>query len=378
MRPVLVVLFVLGALSVSSTVTDAGAAVTVGSSLRERADLFTRCDSSCTELPVARPGGLAGATIPSDGVLTRWRLRAATRGWVRLRILRPLGDGTYAPVAASEPMQLSAYHAPGRDSRYEFAAQISVRAGDVLALDRDRAAGAVFHGYGADVSYSAATFAPALGEVAAAPSAPVAGRELLLNADVERDADGDGLGDETQDRCPSVPASTPDVPCPVTAPPPPPVVPTPGYDGPTVPGEGGPTRPSGSDPVGHGTRPSVRPQPRAPHKRSQRHRTGRPTRSDPPDRREEHTSGHRAGRPTRGHPPAQTKQESQGHRGDAPRRQDPPTTAPDRPSGHGQSTPRRPDPDRPKAKRKRRHRGGAPQRQDPPPAPRDPTFAPHA
>jgi hypothetical protein len=355
MRHVLVVLFVLGALFMTVAASDASAAITVGSSLRERANLFTRCDSFCTELPVARPGGLPGAQIPADGVLTRWRIRAATHGWVRLRILRPQGDGTFAPVAASDPMQLTGDHAPGQDNRYEFPAQIPVQAGDVLALDHDRAAGAVFHSYGADQSYSAATFSPAPGDDPATPGTPVAGRELLLNADVQLDG---------QDPTPP----------PTTTPPPPS---TGGYDGPIVRGEGGPTRPSGSDPTGHAGRPSVRPQPRVPRKRARRHRTGRPTRADPPRRSEEHTSGHGGGPPTRRDPPVQTKRGNAGHRSGTPQRSDPAAGAPERPSGHDGSTPQRAQPPTPHAKRKRRHRGGAPQRHDPPPAPREPTFAPH-
>lgn len=377
MRHVLVVLFVLGALFFTVSTADATAAITVGSSLRERADLFTRCDSFCTELPVARPGGLPGATIPSDGVVVRWRIRAATRGWVRLRILRPDGAGGYTPVAASEPTQLTGYHGPGHDNRYAFGVSIPVQAGDVLALDRDRSAGAVFHSYGADTSYSAATFSPALGDAAAA-GAPVPGRELLLNADLERDADGDGLGDESQDACPAVPASTPNVPCPVTTPPT--TTPSPatgGSDGPVVQGEGGPTRPGGSSPTGHDSRPSVRPQPRVPRKRSKRHGAGKPTRADPPNRSEEHTAGHRGGKPTRSDPPARTRQGNRSHGSGTPTRSAPPTTSADRPSGYSGSKPQRPEPTPPKAKRKRRHRGGMPQRADPPPPPKAPTFEPH-
>jgi hypothetical protein len=355
MRHVLVVLFVLGTLFLIAGASDASAAITVGSSLRERANLFTRCDSFCTELPVARPGGLPGAQIPADGVLTRWRIRAATRGWVRLRILRPQEDGSFAPVGASDPMQLTGYHAPGQDNRYEFPAQIPVRAGDVLALDHDRAAGAVFHGYGADLSYSAATFSPALGDGPATPGTPVAGRELLLNADVQLD------GQE-----PSPPPTTT---------PPPPI--TGGDDGPIVPGEGGPTRPSGSAPTGHAGRPSVRPQPHVPHQRARRHRAGRPTRSAPPRRSEERTGGHRGAAPTRSDPPVQTKRGNAGHRAGTPQRSDPPASTPERPSRHDGSAPQRAQPAAPKAKRKRKHGGGTPQRQDPPPAPQEPTFVPH-
>lgn len=348
-------LFVLGLLSFTAATSDASAAVTVGSSLRERADLFTRCDSFCTELPVSRPGGLAGATIPSDGVLTRWRIRAATRGWVRLRILRPDGAGGYTPVAASEPMQLTGYHAPGQDVRYEFPAQIPVRAGDVLALDRDRSAGAVFHSYGGDLSYSTATFAPALGDAPAAPAVPVTGRELLLNADVQLD------GEEP-------------IPPPSPGPALPPIG---GHEGPVVQGEGGPIRPTGSNPTGHGSRPNVRPRPRAPRKRSRRHAGARPTRADPPRRSEERTARHGAGTPTRSDPPVASRQDTQGHRSGRPRRGDPPTTAPDRPSGHGGRPPRRGEPDRPRRKRPGHHRAGRPRREDPPPGPKDPTFEPH-
>ena len=47
-------------------------------------------------------------------------------------------------------------------------------------------------------------FSPLLGTFAHIPSKQ-ANQELLVNADIEHDADGDGYGDETQDLCPGDP-----------------------------------------------------------------------------------------------------------------------------------------------------------------------------
>jgi len=196
------------------TAASAKASVTVGSSLRQRADLAVRCDATCTELQTARPGG-TGLTIPVAGVITRWRLRAATSGTVRLRVLRPVGDGTFATVGLSEPQKLAQAHDPGQDAQYTFTARLSVQVGDQIALDHERGAAAIFHSYGQDASYAAASFRPQPAvDVPAAPAAAAIGRELLLNADIERDADGDGFGDESQDNCPAIANDQTSNPCP--------------------------------------------------------------------------------------------------------------------------------------------------------------------
>jgi hypothetical protein len=350
MRHVLVVLFVVGAFAISG---EATAAVTVGSSLRERADLSTRCDAFCTETQVSRPGGLAGATIPADGVLIRWRVRSATRGWVRLRILRPQADGSYLPVAASDPQQLTYGHAPGQDSTYTFAAQLPVLAGDVLALDHDRAASALFHSYGSDTSYATATFAPALGELAGLPAAPVAGRELLLNADLQPDGED-----------PSPPPTTTPA--------------TPGYEGPTVAGEGGPTKPTGKDPRGHGGGKPTRSEPSVTTQTSKGHSGGKPKRAEPNTSTQQTSKGHSGGKPTRDDPPASTKQSSSGHSGSKPERRDP-TASPkkDGSQTHSGGKPEREEPSKPKGRKRKKHRGESPKREDPPAAPKDPGFTPH-
>ena len=61
--------------------------------------------------------------------------------------------------------------------------------------------------------------------------------ELLANADVEPDADGDGFGDETQDNCPTIPNDQTTNPCAQTGQ----VAPTPGSGGPAQADTGEPT-----------------------------------------------------------------------------------------------------------------------------------------
>ena len=194
----------------------APATTTIGSSLKTRADLFTRCDASegaCTELQLG--AGAAKLAVPTVGVITRWRVRAATLGGGRLRVLHPASDGTYAVVGNSDWVSFNRRHSAGQDVLYEFPARISVEVGDVLALDRTRRAGGVFHGYGRDASWREAQF-PALpiGGIGLEPTSTSIGLELLLNADVEADKDGDGFGDETQDNCPSIANDQTSNPCP--------------------------------------------------------------------------------------------------------------------------------------------------------------------
>jgi hypothetical protein len=196
----------------------AQASTTIGSSLRQRANLFTRCDAvaagACTELQAQ--AGAARLAAPAEGVISRWRVRASTLGGARLRVLHPAADGALSVVDTTGWVELDRRHGPGADVRYEFPARISVLAGDVIALDRTRRAGGVFHTYGADASWRAAQFDPllALDAAGAQPSSVGIGRELLLNADVENDRDNDGFGDETQDNCPTIANDQTDNPCP--------------------------------------------------------------------------------------------------------------------------------------------------------------------
>lgn len=350
----------------------ASASFTVGSSLRQRANLYVRCVATCTELQTARPGNTA-LKIPIDGVLTRWRLRAATLGIVRLRVLRPLPDGSYLTIGTGDPQKLAQNHVPGEDVRYTFDARITVQTGDQIALDRSPSAGGVFHSYGQDASYSAPTFpaAPGSGKPVTPPPAAI-GRELLLNADIERDGDGDGFGDETQDNCPQTANDQTSNPCPegtgpATPAPPPPSGPETvgggtgsGSAGPPVSGE-----PAGSrDPRGHGGRPAPRLDPNAREPGPSSHDAGKPLREEPVASgtdTESHTrrqqtrpdpqasgpnASHHGGHPTRPTPAASGTGKSGHDTQPAPRKT--PHGTPGSPTKpHGDHQPARSDPQQP-------------------------------
>jgi len=182
---------------------SARAATTIGSPLTEHANLFTACDSSPTTL-----------ASPITGVITRWRVRSVSLGTVTLRVLRPNGDGTFTAVGSSLPQSLTQRPARGEDASYTFPTRISVQQGDYIALDRNRQAGGVYRQVGGD-SFGLGVFVPPLPDSeTGSPEAGQSGVELMLNADVEVDADGDGFGDETQDNCPSIPNDQSSNPCP--------------------------------------------------------------------------------------------------------------------------------------------------------------------
>ena len=220
LRPTLAVVVVVGA-AASAGADPAAATVTVGSALGARADLVTTCraPAGCT----ATAEGLGGrpVAIGEDGVIVRWRLRSASRGTAALRVLRPSPGGAFAGVRSGPPRRLAIRARAGRDARYVFSARIPVESGDLLAVDLGRGPAAVFHLRGGP-GYAALSFEPALpASEPRAPTRALDGAELLLNADVEPDADGDGFGDETQDNCPSIPNDQTTNPCPSTAVPPP-------------------------------------------------------------------------------------------------------------------------------------------------------------
>jgi hypothetical protein len=201
---------------------QAMAARTVGSSLSNRADLFTACSDAdqpaeaCTVVQTAVPG--ADYASPVAGVITRWRVRSISLGTVTLRVLHQNADGTFTATGSSLPQSLTTRTRAPTDAAYMFTTRIAVYPGDRIALDRDRRAGGVYRTAAGGAS---AVFAPPLPDFdTAAPGPGPDGVELMVNADVEPDDDGDGFGDESQDNCKSIPNDQTSNPCPASEPPP--------------------------------------------------------------------------------------------------------------------------------------------------------------
>jgi hypothetical protein len=176
--------------------SQAGAAVTIGSNLNS-SGAVSQCGAgvSCTfllsTLPAANsaPGGIRS---PIDGVVVRWRIKSGSSGnAVNLRVLRP-AEGTTWTGAGTSATGTTVFGT----SPY-FSTRLPIRSGDALGLN-DSSAGLFF----GNTAGTFLGFTPALAD--GETRGPIMGggpRELLIQADVEPDADADGFGDETQDPC---------------------------------------------------------------------------------------------------------------------------------------------------------------------------------
>ena len=182
----------------------AGAAVKFGSSMLGPPDNETcnptggsplSCTLALSTLPPANqePGG---AVAPSDGVIVAWTLRSGSslvEHKVRLRVIR--GSAAVA-TGPQETLPLSA-------GFNHFLARIPVKAGDKIGIDalevtNVQSVPVIRSLTGADFQL----WVPPLADGQALdPTTTGSDYELLLNATLEPDADGDGWGDETQDKC---------------------------------------------------------------------------------------------------------------------------------------------------------------------------------
>jgi RTX calcium-binding nonapeptide repeat (4 copies) len=174
---------------------QAGAATTIGSELIGSVDLMTTCatgDGNCTVVQTALPG--RPVVSPIDGVVVRFRVKGASSSApVRLRVVRPGAGGAFVGGAAEEVPGRSCPEICVIDSR------LPIRAGDHVGIDAPAGTTAGIHfAPGANL----AAWSPFLAsDETRAANDNYAGFELLMNADIEADADADGYGDETQDFC---------------------------------------------------------------------------------------------------------------------------------------------------------------------------------
>jgi hypothetical protein len=154
--------------------------------------LVSPVTSDCSAVTLTQRGGRAPGA-PIDGVVTRWRVRTAGAVTaMTFQVVRRSSPGAYR-VVASDTQAIAA----GGVS--EFTSRIPIGAGDRIGLHGT--SGAVpFHS--SPVGDTVDVFDPPLGDTTQGATRSDAG-EMLAQADVEPDADGDHFGDETQDLCPT-------------------------------------------------------------------------------------------------------------------------------------------------------------------------------
>lgn len=183
------------------------------------ASASTEFGSGCTATNSSNPAysivqlGLASGApvgIPSAGVITRWRVNLISSASVvveqRLKIFRPTADPkTFQVIGESGVEGVAA----GANS---FPTRVPVAAGDRLGLTGIGVFGALICESGESGDKFGALF-PADPAVGSGPGQVGEGVALLpVTAVIEPDADGDGYGDETQDKCPQSAATQ--APCP--------------------------------------------------------------------------------------------------------------------------------------------------------------------
>jgi hypothetical protein len=176
---------------------SAAASVRFGQDLTASANATPACPGMATECSAVQTDHADGeprAGSPIDGVVTMWRTRAAVNGNITFQVVRRSGATSFRVVGSDT-------QAAQQNIENQFFVRIPIKEGDLLGLDAP-GANEPYRSI-ADPDPRVARFAPPLGSVGVAPTAELASTELLVNAVVEPDADGDEFGDDSQDQCPT-------------------------------------------------------------------------------------------------------------------------------------------------------------------------------
>lgn len=193
------------------------AGVTIGSNLNHAPNSSSCTGATCTLANSALASGaitLDGFSAPWDGVIVRWRFAHDSLPGLVAVALRVF-DGATPVLTGDQTFTFNA--SPGQELA---GARMPIRAGQTLGM-QVQAIGPFTGLYQAAGAGAFSMWQPPLTDNSTtAATSSSADLELLLQADIEHDVDGDGYGDATQDECPSD-ASTYG-PCPPPAPQPPP------------------------------------------------------------------------------------------------------------------------------------------------------------
>lgn len=183
----------VAALSAASLLaaSSASAATEVGSNCLANSGI----GGAATEVQLAKtsPDPLP-LTAPASGVVTRWKVNSGIEGSFpqQLKVMRQTGNAkTFLTVAESLPGTV----VKGQNS---FEARIPIQAGDRVGVGSSVAILYCVTVPGDEFGYIPGNAAAgSTNEVTASKGAIAA-----ISATVEPDADNDGFGDETQDKCP--------------------------------------------------------------------------------------------------------------------------------------------------------------------------------
>ena len=169
---------------------SAPAATTVGQLFQPTTD----CSANSTRLQLAAQSGTS-YTIPSAGVLTAWSFQAGVLPLtgLKFKLAQPLGGAVYRIVAetVAGPQVAAAVNTTP--------ARIAVQPGQLIGIYYSGGyCGTVANGMSGDVY--AARNDDQLAGTTNSYGADTEGR-IPVQATIEPDADKDGFGDETQDKC---------------------------------------------------------------------------------------------------------------------------------------------------------------------------------
>ncbi len=163
-------------------------------------ETFTPTGNCAAEEPVliqtTSPPAGASYAAPAPGVITSWSVMApAATEKMSFKVARSAGGTSYTILGEAAAEQLVA----GQLNSY--LTRIPVQAGDLIGVGPQNLCSR--NTPGAEASYHNSN--PATGSTF--PYTPLTGVQLDVSAQLEPDADGDGYGDETQDKCPADPTS---------------------------------------------------------------------------------------------------------------------------------------------------------------------------
>ncbi len=194
------------ALALCAVAAPAQAATTIGLSpppLPPPSEPPFYCTTSGADLDVAQIGtgpGVTPYTVPAGGgVITSWETTSlGSDGWVRLRVFNT-ASSTITPVGESDRVDLVVAPPMSHPTR------IKVSGGERLGLsiNSQGAYGCLFSSDNANNQIGFSQSGP-LGQTATLADGARFQGLVSVSAVVEPDADTDGFGDETQDKCPGV------------------------------------------------------------------------------------------------------------------------------------------------------------------------------